>query len=380
MSTINTTTWNIDEHTRVKHAILERYLSAWIPILGRSHKELLYIDGFAGPGKYTNGEHGSPIVALNTARKYKNKSSYNVRLIFVEKRRTRANTLAKHLSECNTSRLAYEIKSGVEFESVWQELADEYKRNKKAIPPTFAFLDPFGWKGIPLSLLKEITNHSRCEIFLTFMYEELNRFLEHPDQVENFRELFGNDDWQQEIPKGDAATRKRYILNLYRSQLQEEVAKYVLYFEMKNANNATKYFLFHATNNLKGVEKMKESMWGLDPRGNYRFSDAADPGQGELFGCSPNYNRLEQLMFDKFEGSVATIQQIEEFVLAETPFCKTHFKRQILREAERTDPPKIEVVDPPIGRRIGAFSPPELRVRFLSRFPNKMDSEVLRFE
>jgi hypothetical protein len=35
--------------------------------MGRSFNELLYVDGFAGPGVYEGGEMGSPIIALRAA-------------------------------------------------------------------------------------------------------------------------------------------------------------------------------------------------------------------------------------------------------------------------------------------------------------------------
>ena len=99
MSSITTPTWNIPPHTRVKHEILERYLSAWIPILARNQSNLLYIDGFAGPGRYSNGEDGSPIIALHTALKYRNKFECNIRLLFVEKNEKRAEVLEQNLSQ-----------------------------------------------------------------------------------------------------------------------------------------------------------------------------------------------------------------------------------------------------------------------------------------
>ena len=65
------TQWKIEPHTLAKHEILKRYLSAWYPILSSSSaKEMLYIDGFCGPGRYKKGEDGSPIIALREALKY----------------------------------------------------------------------------------------------------------------------------------------------------------------------------------------------------------------------------------------------------------------------------------------------------------------------
>src|SRR5262249_11722223 len=55
--------------TQVKHEILAAYLSSYFQIVGKTNKDLLYIDGFAGPGTYTKADtkvifDGSPLLAL----------------------------------------------------------------------------------------------------------------------------------------------------------------------------------------------------------------------------------------------------------------------------------------------------------------------------
>ena len=63
MAAPRTTVWALEPHTRAKHEILKRYLQAWMPILSRGNfPEIMYIDGFAGPGKYTGGEDGSRVL------------------------------------------------------------------------------------------------------------------------------------------------------------------------------------------------------------------------------------------------------------------------------------------------------------------------------
>ena len=61
------TVWPAEPHTLAKHAILKEYLKAWMPILSRQSarvhapgREVLFVDGFAGPGRYSGGEPGSP--------------------------------------------------------------------------------------------------------------------------------------------------------------------------------------------------------------------------------------------------------------------------------------------------------------------------------
>ena len=58
------TLWKREPHTAAKHEILKGYLDAWYPILGSSRGRVVFLDGFAGPGVYSEGEPGSPIVAL----------------------------------------------------------------------------------------------------------------------------------------------------------------------------------------------------------------------------------------------------------------------------------------------------------------------------
>jgi three-Cys-motif partner protein len=69
MPSIQTTVWEASAHTLAKIAILKNYLQAWFRILGTTRKgeTLLVIDGFAGPGRYSGGEEGSPIACLKTA-------------------------------------------------------------------------------------------------------------------------------------------------------------------------------------------------------------------------------------------------------------------------------------------------------------------------
>jgi three-Cys-motif partner protein len=60
------TLWPLDPHTLGKHLVLKAYLDAWFPIMGRWNGRILFIDGFAGPGEYKNGERGSPLIALKS--------------------------------------------------------------------------------------------------------------------------------------------------------------------------------------------------------------------------------------------------------------------------------------------------------------------------
>lgn len=71
------TIWKLEPHTEVKHAIYDRYLDAWLPIILRKWPVATYAEGFAGPGVYEEGQRGSPIRALH---RYRNAQSEHAHL------------------------------------------------------------------------------------------------------------------------------------------------------------------------------------------------------------------------------------------------------------------------------------------------------------
>ena len=64
------TLWEAKPHTLAKIEIVRRYLFLWFFILGTNprNKRLFYIEGFAGPGRYSNSEQSSPVAALQAAK------------------------------------------------------------------------------------------------------------------------------------------------------------------------------------------------------------------------------------------------------------------------------------------------------------------------
>ena len=365
------TIWDLEPHSLAKHEILRRYMQAWMPILGQNRfEELVYIDGFAGPGRYSKGEDGSPIIALKAALEQQNRIQSKITFLFVESREDRAEVLRSIVNEMDIPPKFTVVVEGdqtrnVEFEEVVANFVNSRIDRGRNLPPTFAFIDPFGWKGVPFELVRRILCYPSCEVLVTFMYEEINRFIGHPDQEKNFDSFFGTRAWRQITSISDPHERNRRLHDLYLNQLRDSASmKYVRSFEMRNDKDVTDYFLFYATNNLLGLKKMKEAMWRVDKSGEFRFSDATDPRQLVLFGNEPQYNVLQSQLINRFQGQETTVGKIEEFVLSETAFRETHYKRQVLKPLETSEPPRLVAIDPPATRKLGTYSDPSLKLRF----------------
>lgn len=346
-------------HTEAKLEILGAYLRAWFPILsrGQNFDRIIYIDGFAGPGRYKQGEDGSPIVALKAVLgALKGQFQKPCEFHFVESKRRVAAALKANIDHLKqTSAVPETIEIFVhERETFEQAYQGHIRARLLAHPqaPAFALVDPFGWTGIPMALFSELMKRPSTEILLNFMFEEINRFIAHPEQVKNFDALFACDDWRKASGMM-GGTRKRFIHDLYRDQLHNAAgAKYVRSFEMRNERNVSDYFLYFASNNRLGLAKMKEAMWKVDPGGGFTFSDATDFDQAVLFEPQPDRRALRRFLVERFGGRRASVQQIENFVVEHTPFHKGHY-RKVLTEMEAQG--NLTYLNAPSTRRRGTY-------------------------
>jgi len=101
-------------------------------------------------------------------------------------------------------------------------------------------------------------------------------------------------------------------------------------------------------------------MWRVDESGTYTFSDATDPNQSVLFSAEPNRELLKRLILEKFSGTETTPGQIERFVVRDTPYRETHYKKvlQVLEKEGRVVP-----IDTPPERRSGTYADSNMKLR-----------------
>jgi three-Cys-motif partner protein len=178
--------WDYKRQTKIKHAILEKYLWAWLRILGKRVPLLYYIDGFAGKGSYQEKEPweikpGSPVIAIKTYLEHKEKGvPYELKFINVE------------VDEANWQELeevTRAFKSKADIDNKRGEFLDHIDEILLRIGSAFAFffIDPFGISGIEFRELERVLARERTEVLLNFSYYGLNRCLgelenlNHPD-------------------------------------------------------------------------------------------------------------------------------------------------------------------------------------------------------
>ncbi|MCU6797983.1 three-Cys-motif partner protein TcmP [Paenibacillus sp. WQ 127069] len=320
--------WEMKPHTKAKHIVLENYLKAWFPIMAFTFEKIIYIDGFAGPGKYSSGEDGSPIKALKIASEiYHSHTSKLLKkefiFVFIEEDKKSFQSLCSEIELLKLPDEFIVITRNGKFEKVMKELL---KSVKVALAPTFAFIDPFGTKGVPFDIIKKIMSFKYCEVFFNFMVSGVIRSTDVTDHTD----LFGTSDWiglEKLIP----SEKHEAYLDLYSSQLKSEAkVSYIRTFNVRNRKNATIFDLIYATNSETGLDKMKIAMWKADPLGNFTFRDKTDKGQLVLFEDQPDLEPLKINLLNQYSEQTVSIKAILKHVLINTPYLSTHVKNKTL--------------------------------------------------
>lgn len=355
------TRWPIDDHTRAKHAILRAYLNAWFPILGSRYPTVVYVDGFCGPGRYTGGERGSPLVALDAALTQKRPLAGTAVFLFTDEREDRVRHLRSELALLKVpANFRIDAEHG-RFDEVFSPILDKLRREGQELAPTFAFLDPFGFGGLPFALVAQILANRHCEVFITFMVNAVQRFLTHPAEEirAEIQSLFGTEEAFEIARRGGERTEQ--LRALYQRQLRGS-ARFVRSFEIRDTPGRVLYYLFFASNDPLGHEKMKEAMWRADPEGRFQFVDNTDPSQLVLLREDP-IQPLAPLIRATFGGKQVHAGEVLEWSMNETVFLDKH-TRAALKALETRGQLKVAPVKVGGGKRRPATFPPDAILKF----------------
>lgn len=336
--------WVLREHTEVKHKILRKYFTSWTRVLSSTNDRIHYFDGFAGRGRYEDGQPGSPLVALDAADR--NGDLFEEMLCtFVELNESNHCDLQEAVdekkSEIDSDNITVKM-ANASFEEVVEEIIEELNGN--IIVPSFFFVDPFGYNSMPFETVSELINlrDTGVELFLTFMIRDIRRFLNDEGHENSITRILGTEEWKN---TRDSDDKEEEILKIYENQLKQEAGvRYVWPFEMKlPERRETVYYLIHATNHFKGFKIMKDVMFnaGAEDRFAYLGPDhyAYDDSQATLFDTAGTEDgRIENLatyLFDQLEGEEMSFWEVMKQTYTETDLIEKHYRDAIYLLEER---------------------------------------------
>ena len=360
-----TTTWALNEHTEGKHRVLKNYMQAWLPIMTSFNGRILFIDAFAGPGKYLGGEDGSPLIALRALTEHAalDRMKSEIVYLFIEKDSDRAQHLEITLEQFK-SYIPVNCTSEVinsTFDDTLTEVLDSVEEQNTQLAPSFVMIDPFGVSGTPMSIISRILDNPRSEIYVSLMYRGINRFKDHPNFESHLDKLFSCSEWRKGIDIFDNNERKEFLFDWYKRQLRNNGAEYVLHFELYEGNQLV-YAIFFGTQSLEGCDKMKQAIWKVAPFGDYRFRGGKNLqltlGEGIV-----DLSFLREALKAEFgDSGWVNIEEVVNFVKSDrVDFHSGQLKTKTLKPMENEE--KVEVK---VGTRkkTGTF-PAGMILRFL---------------
>lgn len=182
------------EQTYVKHSILAAYLPAYFHILKQWNENLVFIDGFAGPGSYTQTAtgktfDGSPLLALELIAS-NDDFSKQVSTIFIEADDVLFNRLKDRVDKflLDHTNIRKPILRSGRFS---EELANILGRVGGKLAPTFLFVDPCGVSGTSLETIRAVMENEKCEAFIFFNIDGVRRIAGLPELSPVLVELMG---------------------------------------------------------------------------------------------------------------------------------------------------------------------------------------------
>ncbi|WP_186268509.1 three-Cys-motif partner protein TcmP [Burkholderia gladioli] len=278
---------NLDQHSAVKHSIVEEYVQRYIEILmslpTMPKLTLTLVDGFAGGGEYLNGQaqsvDGTPLLmmrgvhaaraALNVGRRIQRE--VDTQFFFVEKKRESAEYLTQHLEKRRSEgAIAHQdyVQSAVlnsgfldELPRIVQSIKDR-RRGGRAI----FLLDQYAYNAVPMATLRWLmTELPNAEVIMTFNVDSLLTYI---SDTETNRKAVRSIGIEKYIPwtqlgqiKAEAgrAALQRYVAHGIKA---ETGAQYMtLFFVRPDSANPWSYWLVHLSQVYKAHDVMKSLHW-----------------------------------------------------------------------------------------------------------------------
>lgn len=297
-----------DEATLNKLSIFRECFKEWLPVfINTEFAEKIYIyDFFAGSGKDSEGNYGSPLILLDVAKgeqcKYCNAVKQNGKEIFFsfnereasvaqEKHKELKLNVDNFLKECaeknncsqgcvyNTNCFNKEFKEG--FKSS-QNLKDILSNSNYA---KFILLDQYGYTQIGDDIFISLVNSPLTDFIFFISSAFLKRFSKHEYTKKYFRS--SEIDFDKTKPK----ECHKLIANYFESLIPNEKEYYLNHFTIKKGANY--YGLIFGTNHTLGMEKFQKVCWKADANaGEADFNLNDDFDEGTLFFGNNEPNKI----------------------------------------------------------------------------------------
>lgn len=260
---------NLYQHSEKKIELLKNYLESYLNILNRSdHVDNIHIyDLFCGEGIYQNDGKGSPIIILETIKDiyYANIAKKHIGGKFncyfndidaLKIKKLKSNIAERHLHYPEIGLLEF---SEDDYRLILQKLNQKLLGLKN--DKVFIFIDPYGYKDIRVSDIKDLLKTGKTEVLLFLPTQFMFRFESKgtPESLKEFiSELMPIDEWPTSETGVDFIEK---LTISFRKVLggSSFVDSFII------TRDLNQFFcLFFFTNHIYGFDRMLEAKWKID--------------------------------------------------------------------------------------------------------------------
>ena len=254
------------DQSEVKARIVTKYFFAWAHVMMRAVErrggKIAYIDLYAGPGRYKDGAASTPLLVLDTAI---NDSKMARMLVsyFNDSRNENTATLQEEINKLRgVEKLKY--KPITTCGEVDGEAARYFEKTLRI--PSFSFIDPFGYKGLSLNIIKGVIKDWGCDCVFFFNYNRINAGIGNQFVAPHMDNLFGKaraDALRIRLPGMKPELREALVLEELANEIKRLGGTHVLPFTFKNTRGTrTSHKLIFVSKHFRGYSIMKSIMAG----------------------------------------------------------------------------------------------------------------------
>lgn len=359
--------------SEVKDELLGCYFKPYVSKILHTYKPLVYVDCFAGKGKFEDGQPGSPLIALNTINECIEKTKMNTVQIstnFIDL--NYADDLHENLKDYPRANI---------ISGKYEEKIEELLSNKNG-SNVFLYIDPYGIKALQCSLFDNFamgrfnsiellinmnsfgfvreachafgTTYDDVSVFDDLVEYESTRMDASEKSIAELNEIAGGDYWQSIIEnykknKIDGYEAEALFAEQYCNRLRQSYS-YVLNMPLRiKRGQRPKYRLIHATNHKDGCLLMVDNIcnrWQA-------LQEIQTCGQLQLWEENCENQIVDDEDIEKkaiehlaqFKKSISLNETLAAFFIKHGAICSTGTVKKLIKKLEKEN--SIEIIRNP---------------------------------
>lgn len=336
--------------SKIKASIVSQYFPSYCKIIVNKHrpKAIRYVDLFAGPGLYEDGNPSTPILIANHC----NNDDFlrqNVQMVFNDNNyhQELKDNFLKEFPEGTFSHNPHFGKSTVgNCKQITQFLCRNTHDGGLNEYPSLLFIDPFGYKGIETKVLAQFLENWGNEVFLFVNTKRIHPALENEKFEGLMNDLFPSTYQKIKLDRRYKATvseRLHLIIDSlgqeYKNLLNGNIFYTAFKFQEEDINT-TSHYILHITKGARGYDLIKTIYNDFanvgtifDGINTYTFdAKKFDNPISELFDInSLNIDKLKDELYREYRGKIISSNNLFESHQTKGLYSRSHYTSAIRR-------------------------------------------------